>query len=192
MRAYEELLNQVPQALQSLDDVSFDPTIFSRPMAFNCLPHIDKFTGDGYTKEEMKMVRETQKIMGDESIKISPTAVRVPVLVGHGESINIETETKLSVDEARKILSTSPGIVVMDELSKDNPRHDSLERTYPVPLDVRRREYRDLVLVGRIRQDLTLENGLNLWCVADNLRKGAALNVVQIGELLIKRGIIHP
>lgn len=192
VRAHEELLNQIPQALKSLDKVSFDPAVFSRCIAFNCLPHIDKFIKDGYTKEEMKMVLETQKIMGDESIKISPTAVRVPVLVGHGESINIETESKLSADEARKILSAAPGILVMDELKKDNPRHDTLERTYPAPLDIRKPEYRDLVLVGRIREDPTLKNGLNLWCVADNLRKGAALNVVQVGELLIKKGIVCP
>lgn len=191
VRAHEELLNQIPQALKSLNKVSFDPTVFSRSMAFNCLPHIDKFTPDGYTKEEMKLVLETQKIMGDENIKISPTAVRVPVLVGHGESINIETENELSASQAQEVLSAVPGILVMDELSKDNPRHDPLERTYPTPLDIGKPEYRDLVLVGRIREDSTLKNGLNLWCVADNLRKGAALNVVQVGELLIKKGIIH-
>ncbi len=192
VRAYEELLSQISQALKSLDKVSFDPTVFSRSMAFNCLPHIDKFTPDGYTKEEMKLVLETQKIMGDENINISPTAVRVPVLVGHGESINIETENELSASQAQEVLSAAPGILVMDELNKDNPRHDPLERTYPVPLDIRKSEYQDLVLVGRIREDSTLKNGLNLWCVADNLRKGAALNVVQIGELLIKKGIIRP
>jgi len=192
VRAYEELLNQIPQALKSLNKVSFDPTVFSCSMAFNCLPHIDKFTRDGYTKEEMKLVLETQKIMGDENINISPTAVRVPVLVGHGESINIESENELSASQAQEVLSAAPGILVMDELNKDNPRHDPLERTYPVPLDIRKPEYQDLVLVGRIREDSTLKNGLNLWCVADNLRKGAALNVVQIGELLIKKGIIRP
>ena len=191
VRAYEELLNQMPQALESLDEVSFDPAIFSRSIAFNCLPHIDKFTEDGYTKEEMKMVLETQKIMED-SIRISPTTVRVPVLVGHGESINIETKSKLSASEAREILSAFPGIVVIDELNKDNPRHDSNERTYPASLDVRKPQYCNLVLVGRIREDPTLKNGLNIWCVADNLRKGAALNVVQIGELFIKKGMVHP
>ncbi len=191
VRAYEELLKQVPQALKSLDKVSFDPTIFSRCMAFNCLPHIDKFTRDGYTKEELKLVLETQKIMSDENIKISPTTVRVPVLVGHGESINIETENELSANQAQEILSAAPGVLVMDELNKDNPRHDPLERTYPTPLDIGKPEYQDLVLVGRIRKDPTLRNGLNLWCVADNLRKGAALNVVQVGELLIKKGIVR-
>jgi len=192
VRAYEELLNQIPQALKSLDKVSFDPTIFSSSIAFNCLPHIDKFTRDGYTKEEMKLILETQKIMSDKNINISPTAVRVPVLVGHGESINIETENELSASQAQEALSAASGILVMDELNKNNPHRDPLERTYPVPLDIRKSEYQDLVLVGRIRKDSTLKNGLNLWCVADNLRKGAALNVVQIGELLIKKGIIRP
>ncbi len=192
VKAHEELLNQIPKALKSMDRVSFDPTVFSSPMAFNCLPHIDKFTPDGYTKEEVKLVLETQKIMDDENINISPTAVRVPVLVGHGESINIETENELTASRAQEVLSAALGILVMDELNKDNPRHDPLERTYPVPLDIRKSEYQDLVLVGRIRKDSTLKNGLNLWCVADNLRKGAALNVIQIGELLIKKGIIRP
>jgi len=140
----------------------------------------------------VKLVLETQKIMDDENINISPTAVRVPVLVGHGESINIETENELSARQAQEVLSAALGILVMDELNKDNPRHDPLERTYPVPSDIRKSEYQDLVLVGRIRKDSTLKNGLNLWCVADNLRKGAALNVVQVGELLIKKGIIRP
>lgn len=192
VKAHEELLSQMPQALKSLDNIGFDPLVLARPIAFNYLPHIDKFTENGCTKEEMKMVLETQKIMGDESIEISATTVRVPVLVGHGESINIETESKLSPVEARQILSNSPGIAVLDELNKDNPRHDPLERTYPDAFDIRKPQYRDMVLVGRIREDPTIENGLNLWCVADNLRKGAALNVVQIGELLIKRGIIRP
>ena len=192
VRAHEELLSQMPQALKSLDNIPFDPMILARPIAFNYIPHIDKFTQNGCTKEEMKMVLETQKIMGDESIKISATTVRVPVLVGHGESINIQTENKLSPAQARQILSDSPGIAVLDEPNKGNPRHDPFERTYPDGLDIRKPQYRDMVLVGRIRKDPTIENGLNLWCVADNLRKGAALNVVQIGELLIKRGIVRP
>jgi aspartate-semialdehyde dehydrogenase len=119
---------------------------------------------------------------------ISPTTVRVPVFVGHGESINIQTESKLTAEEARGLLSEMPGVVVMDDPFPDNPRGDPLERTYPTALDVRK--YRDAVLVGRIREDPTVENGLNLWCVSDNLRKGAALNVVQIGEGLIERGML--
>jgi aspartate-semialdehyde dehydrogenase len=192
VQAQQELLGQVPHALKSLDDIPFDPTVMARPIAFNIFPHIDKFMEDGYTKEEMKMVLETQKIMGDDSIKISPTTVRVPVLVGHGESINIETEKRLTAADAREILSRSPGVVVIDDRNDGNPRNDPLERSYPVPLDVRKAEYRDAVLVGRIREDPTIENGLNLWCVSDNLRKGAALNVVQIAEGLIERGRLSP
>ncbi|MGQ9571898.1 MAG: aspartate-semialdehyde dehydrogenase [Dehalococcoidia bacterium] len=192
VQAQEELLNQIPHALKDLDNIPFEPTVFARPIAFNLFPHIDKFLEDGYTKEEMKMVWETQKIMNDDTIKISPTTVRVPVMVGHGESINIETEKKLTAAEARELLSKMPGVIVIDELNEGNPRNDPLERTYPVPLDVRKPEYRDMVLVGRIRQDPTVENGLNLWCVSDNLRKGAALNVVQIAEGLIERGRLRP
>lgn len=192
VQAEQELLNQIPHALKSLDDIPFDPMVFASPIAFNLFPHIDKFTEDGYTKEEMKMVWETQKIMGDDTIKISPTTVRVAVMVGHGESINIETERKLTAVEAREILANSPGVVVIDEPNTNSPRPDPLERTYPVPLDVRKPEYQDMVLVGRIREDPTIENGLNLWCVSDNLRKGAALNVVQIAEGLIERGRLNP
>ena len=137
------------------------------------------------------MVLETQKIMDDDSTKITATTVRVPVSVGHGESINIETEEKLSVADARKTLSDFPGVIVLDDSNPDNPRHDPLERTYPSAEDILKPEYRDSVLVGRIREDPTIENGLNLWCVADNLRKGAALNVVQICEGLIDRGVIN-
>ncbi|MFQ6039420.1 MAG: aspartate-semialdehyde dehydrogenase [Candidatus Poribacteria bacterium] len=190
VRANEQLIEQTPKALGNLDDIPFDPTVLARPIAFNYIPHIASFTEDGYTKEEMKMVKETQKIMGDESVRITATTVRVPAFVGHGESINIETEKKLTADEAREILSQSPGIVVLDGLNPKNPRNDPLERTYPTALDIRK--YRDEVLVGRIREDNTIENGLNLWCVADNLRKGAALNVVQIGEGLIAKGMIKP
>jgi aspartate-semialdehyde dehydrogenase len=189
VKANQELLDQTPAALESLDDIPYDPTILARPIAFNTIPHIDKFTENGYTGEEIKMVWETQKIMNAD-FKISPTTVRVPVLVGHGESINIETERKISAAEARDLLADFPGVVVLDELNPDNPRHDPLERTYPDALDLRKPEYRDAVLVGRIREDPTIENGLNLWCVADNLRKGAALNVVQIMEGLIERDLL--
>ncbi|MBM3236798.1 aspartate-semialdehyde dehydrogenase [Candidatus Poribacteria bacterium] len=190
VQAYEQLIEQTPKALKNLDDIPFDPKVLARPIAFNYIPHIAKFTEDGYTKEELKMVQETQKIMGDKSIRVAATTVRVPAFVGHGESINIETEKKLTADEAREILSNSPGIVVLDALNPGNPRNDPLERTYPTALDVRK--YRNAVLVGRIREDKTIENGLNLWCVSDNLRKGAALNVVQIGEGLIAKGMVKP
>jgi len=189
VKANDELRHQTAWAIDSMDDVPFDPTILPRPIAFNYIPQIDKFTGSGYTKEEIKMVSETRKILGDDRLRISATTVRVPVPVGHGESINIETERKLTADQAREILSAFPGVVVMDHPNPDNPRHDPLERTYPTAEDLCKPEYKDAVLVGRIREDPSLENGLNLWCVSDNLRKGAALNVVQIWEGLLARGI---
>ena len=189
VRANEELLQQTPHALKSLDDVPYDPNVMARPIAFNYIPHIDRFTENRYTVEEIKMVNETRKILGDETLKISPTAVRVPVFVGHGESINIETERRISVEEAHRLLADFPGIVVMDELYKDNPRLDPFERTYPTALDLRKKGLRDATLVGRIREDPTVENGLNIWCVSDNLRKGAALNVVQIWEKMLERNL---
>jgi len=151
------------------------PVVYPHQIAFNCLPHIDKFMDDGYTKEEIKMVKETKKIMGDDSIKVTATTVRVPVFRGHSESINIETEKKLSANEARAILSVAPGVIVYDAPEKN---------IYPLPTIAANR---DDVYVGRIREDDTIENGLNIWIAADNLRKGAALNAVQIAEELIKR-----
>lgn len=191
VRANQQLLDQIPHALRSLDEIPYDPTIFAGPIAFNFFPHVDKFTDSGYTGEEMKMVHETHKILGDNDIGISVTTVRVPVLVGHGESINIQTRRKITAAEAREALAAFPGIVVLDDPNPDNPRNDPRERTYPTPEHLRNPEYRDAVLVGRIREDPTIDNGLNLWCVADNLRKGAALNVVQIWEALIKRGTVR-
>jgi aspartate-semialdehyde dehydrogenase len=187
VRAHEELRDQMPHAMKSLDAIPYDPGVMARPIAFNVIPHIDRFTESGYTVEEMKMVDETRKILADETIKISPTAVRVPVFVGHGESINIETERKISAQEARRLLAAFPGILVMDDLFADNPRLDPFERTYPDALDLRKKGLRDATLVGRIREDPSIENGLNLWCVADNVRKGAALNVVQIWEKMLER-----
>lgn len=188
--AMSELRNQAPTALDNLDGIEFDPKIFAQPIAFNYIPHIDKFTDDGYTKEELKMVNETRKILGDDSIKITATTVRVPVLVGHGESINIETGKKLTSDDVRDILREAPGVTLMDDLNTGNPRNDPNERHYPTPMHLYKKEYRDEVLVGRIREDKTIENGINLWCVADNLRKGAALNVVQIAEKLIEKQLV--
>ena len=150
------------------------PKVYPYQIAFNCLPHIDEFLPSGYTKEEMKLVNETRKIMGDHSIGVTATTVRVPVYVGHCESVNIETERKLTANEARAILSTAPGVLVYDD-----PAH----KIYPMPLDV---VGKDEVYVGRIREDETVPHGLNLWVVADNLRKGAALNAVQIAELLVR------
>lgn len=147
---------------------------FPYQIAFNLIPHIDVFLDNAYTKEEMKLVHETRKIMGDDSIRISSTCIRVPVFFSHSESINIETEKKLSVAEARKILSKAPGLVVIDDPGRQK---------YPMPLNA---EGKNEVFVGRIREDESIENGLNLWVVSDNLRKGAALNAIQIAELLIK------
>ena len=148
--------------------------VYLHQIAFNCLPHIDVFFENGYTKEEMKMVNETQKIMGDDSIQVTATTVRVPVFYGHSEAVNIETERKLTPDEARRILAEAPGVKVVD-----NPAQNE----YPMPLDA---AGQDLTLVGRIREDFSIENGLNFWVVADNLRKGAATNAVQIAEILIR------
>lgn len=150
------------------------PKVYPYQIAFNCLPHIDEFLSSGYTKEEMKLVHETRKIMGDSSIQVTATTVRVPIYIGHSESVNIETERKLSPNEARAILSTAPSVQVYDD-----PAH----AIYPMPLDV---AGKDDVYVGRIREDESIPNGLNLWVVADNLRKGAALNAVQIAELLVR------
>jgi aspartate-semialdehyde dehydrogenase len=151
-----------------------EPKVYPHQIAFNCVPHIDDFLPSGYTKEEMKLLNETRKIIGDMSIQVTATTVRVPVYIGHSESVNIETEHKLSANEARAILSTAPGVVLYDD-----PQHN----VYPMPLDV---VGKDDVYVGRIREDESIPNGLNLWVVADNLRKGAATNAVQIAELLIR------
>ena len=167
--AMDELMEEC-QDLLSFKPAS--PKVYPYQIAFNCLPHIDDFLPSGYTKEEMKMVHETRKIMGDQSIHVTATTVRVPVYVGHSEAINIETERKLSANDARAILSTAPGVLLYDD-----PAH----KIYPMPLEV---AGKDEVYVGRVREDESIANGLNLWVVADNLRKGAALNAVQIAEHL--------
>ncbi len=147
---------------------------FPHQIAFNCIPHIDAFLDSGYTKEEMKMVDETRKILSDPSIRMTATAVRVPVFCGHSESVNVETERKLTVEEVKDILRKSPGVLLCDDPATD---------VYPMAIDS---VGQDATLVGRIREDDSVPNGLNLWIVADNLRKGAALNAVQIAELLIR------
>jgi aspartate-semialdehyde dehydrogenase len=169
--AMDELMAEC-QDLLSFKSAS--PKVYPYQIAFNCLPQIDDFLPSGYTKEEMKMVHETRKIMGDQSIHVTATTVRVPVYVGHSEAINIETERKLSANEARAILSTAPGVLLYDD-----PAH----KIYPMPLEV---VGKDEVYVGRVREDESIANGLNLWVVADNLRKGAALNAVQIAEHLVQ------
>jgi aspartate-semialdehyde dehydrogenase len=168
--AMDELMEECKALLNFQEP---NPKVYPFPIAFNCLPHIDDFLPSGYTKEEMKLVHETRKIMGDHSIQVTATTVRVPVYVGHSESVNIETERKLTANEARAILSTAPGVLLYDDPSR---------KIYPMPLDV---AGKDEVYVGRIREDESIPNGLNLWVVSDNLRKGAALNAVQIAELLV-------
>jgi aspartate-semialdehyde dehydrogenase len=153
---------------------------FAHPIAFNLIPQIGSPIGEGYTSEELKMVYETRKIMGDDSIQICPTCVRVPVSNCHSESILVETERKITADEAREIFRRAPGIVVVDDLAA---------KEYPMPLTC---DDRDEVFIGRIREDLSSPNGLAFWCVSDNLRKGAATNAVQIAELLIKQGKRQP
>ncbi len=162
------------QAKAILDSKEVKSEVYPYQIAFNVLPHIDIFFDDGYTKEEMKMVNETKKIMGDDSIKLTVTAARVPVVYGHAEAVNIETKEKLTALQAKGLLDAASGVRVVD-----NPE----ELIYPMQVDA---ESTDDVLVGRIREDNTIDKGLNLWIVANNLRKGAALNTIQIAERLIQ------
>ncbi|MCX4312454.1 MAG: aspartate-semialdehyde dehydrogenase [Clostridia bacterium] len=152
------------------------PAKFPHPIAFNVIPHIDAFQADGYTKEESKMINETRKILGDDGLRITATTARVPVYYGHSESINIECEKPITRAAATEVLRAAAGVVVCD---------DTDNNVYPMPLDA---EGRDEVFVGRIREDRSVEHGLNIWVVADNIRKGAASNAVQIAELLNSRG----
>jgi len=170
--AMDELSDQV-RAIFNMKPAA--KKIFPHQIAFNCVPQIDKFLPNGYTKEEMKMVNETKKIMGDDSIKVTATTVRVPVFIGHSECVNVETEKKISAEEVKAILKKAPGIKLVDDPDKG---------LYPTPLNC---AGIDETLVGRIRQDDTVPNGINMWIVADNIRKGAALNAVQIAEVLIKK-----
>jgi len=151
------------------------PRVIAKQIAFNCVPQIDKFQDNGYTKEEMKMFWETQKIMGDPSIRVNATAVRVPVFYGHSEAVHIETRRKISAADARDLLQKAPGVTVMDERQNGG-----------YPTAVTEAANQDTVYVGRIREDMSHERGLNLWIVADNIRKGAATNSVQIAEILVR------
>ncbi len=165
-------------ARQSADLLNARPTesrVYPKQIAFNCLPHIDVFLDNGYTKEEMKMVWETRKILGEESIQVNPTCVRVPVFYGHSEAVHIETRDKITAAEARRLLSQAPGVVVLDE-----------RRDGGYPTAVTEAAGKDPVFVGRIREDISNPHGLDLWVVSDNVRKGAALNSVQIAEILIR------
>ena len=168
----------VAQTSQLLNGKPIKTNVYPKQIAFNVLPQIDVFMDNGYTKEEMKMVWETKKIMGDESIQVNPTAVRVPVFFGHSEAIHIETRDKISVEKVREILAAAPGITVMDE-RKDGG----------YPTAVTESSGNDDVFVGRIREDISHAKGIDLWVVADNVRKGAALNSVQIAEELVKKYI---
>jgi aspartate-semialdehyde dehydrogenase len=169
-KAIDELEQQVLAIYNGKDVVN---KVYPYQIAFNCLPQIDVFLENGYTKEEMKMVNETKKIMEDNSIKVTATTVRVPVFYGHSESVNIEFEKPISPDEARKILEKAPGVTVVDDPSN---------KKYPLAIHA---AGKDDTFVGRIRTDESLTYGLNMWIVADNIRKGAALNAVQIAEVLI-------
>ncbi len=155
------------------------PSKFAHPIFGNCIPHIDDFLASGYTKEEMKMVNETRKIMGDDTIEVSPTCVRVPVAMSHSESILVETDRPITVAEARSLWASAPGVTVID---------DPLALAYPLAASA---AGKDDVFVGRIRQDLHRPNTLLFWCVSDNLRKGAATNAVQIAEKLLELNAVH-
>jgi len=175
-KAIVEMLEQVPKVIAG---EPVEPSVYPHQIAFNCLPHIDVFLESGYTKEEQKMVDETKKIMGDDSIGVSATCVRVSVQNSHSESVNLQFEKPLSVERARELLERAPGVKVVD---------DPANNVYPVPIDA---SGHDDTFVGRIRSDPTAPNALNLWVVADNLRKGAALNAVQIAELLADRDLVR-
>ena len=174
--ALKELIDQSGRLLNGL--AIKKPTAFASQIAFNVIPQIDDFQENGYTREEMKLVWETQKIFADKTIQVNPTAVRVPVFYSHSESVHIETKKKISAAQARKLLEKAPGVTVID---------NRIKNAYPMPVMKTPEKYKDAVLVGRIREDISQPLGLNLWVVSDNTRKGAALNAVQIAELLIKR-----
>lgn len=171
-RAIRELATQTAELLNA-QPINIE--VYPHQIAFNVLPHIDAFQDNGYTREEMKMVWETQKILHDPAIKVNPTTVRVPIFYGHSEAVNIETKRKITAAEARALLSNAPGVEVVD---------DPLENQYPTPIT--HAAGRDPVYVGRIREDISHPMGLNLWIVADNIRKGAALNAIQVAEILIE------
>jgi aspartate-semialdehyde dehydrogenase len=170
-KAIAELFDQTRAMINFLD---YEKKVYPHRIAFNCLPHIDVFLDNGYTKEEMKMVNETRKILEDPTIAVTATTVRVPVFYGHSESVNVETHKPVTAEEVRTLLKEAPGVQVMDD-----PAHS----VYPLATDA---AGRDLTLVGRIRRDESLPNAINMWIVADNIRKGAATNAVQIAQILAK------
>ncbi len=171
---YQSVSGSGTMGLRDLDEGLSE--FYPHPIRGNVLPHIDVFLENGYTKEEMKMIEESKKILGDDDLKITATAVRVPVRFAHSVSVNLQLKSSFEVEDIKELMKNQKGIVLKDDI-------ENME--YPIPQDA---EGRDEIFVGRIRRDFSLENGLNLWIVADNIRKGAALNAVQIGELLIKEG----
>ena len=192
----DQLNSELKQVLAG-EPAQENPSVFARSIAFNCIPHIDRFETNGYTREEMKMVNETRKIFGEPNLLINATTVRVPVLVGHSESVNAQFTEPMRAYKAIEILSDpklSPGVICVDGLNNDRNaleiRSDPLERSYPVVSDLEKDDRKDAVLVGRIRDDMTAPNAINLWCVSDNLRKGAATNAVQIAEGMLARGLL--
>jgi aspartate-semialdehyde dehydrogenase len=174
-KAIDELDSQTRAILNFKE---YESKVYPHTIAFNCLPHIDVFLDNGYTKEEMKMVHETRKILEDNTIGVTATTVRVPVFFGHSESVNIETKRKVYVQEVKALLERTPGVKVVD---------DPMNNQYPLAIDA---AGQDLTLVGRIRNDESIENGINMWIVADNIRKGAATNTVQIAEILAKEYLL--
>ena len=170
-KAIDELFDQTRAMINFLD---YEKRVYPHRIAFNCLPHIDVFLDNGYTKEEMKMVNETRKILEDDSIAVTATTVRVPVFFGHSESVNIETHEPVDAEDVRALLKDAPGVKVMDDPAKN---------LYPLAIDA---AGQDLTLVGRIRQDESVASSINMWIVADNIRKGAATNTVQIAQVLAK------
>lgn len=175
-KAVDQLMGERNKAVASANEEY--PMAYKYPIDLNVIPQIDVFLENGYTKEEMKMVKETCKIMGDDSIRVTATTVRIPVMGGHSESVNVEFAHDFDVNEVKSLLSTAPGIVVVD---------DPTTQQYPMPMDAHEK---DEVFVGRLRRDETQPNTLNMWIVSDNLRKGAATNAVQIAEYLISKGLL--
>lgn len=173
--AMEELKGQIQQWLKGEE---IKKEVYPHQIAFNLFPHIGQFLPNGYTDEELKLINETKKIMEDDRIAVTATCVRVPVFIGHSEAVTVEMEKELSVPQVKRILSRAPGVILQDNID---------DHLYPLPLEA---AGKDEVFVGRIRKDKSIKNGINLWIVSDNLRKGAALNTIQIAELLIKENLL--
>ncbi|MFY7840346.1 MAG: aspartate-semialdehyde dehydrogenase, partial [Lacibacter sp.] len=175
-KAVDQLMGERAKAVAGSSEEY--PMAYKYPIDLNVIPQIDVFLDNGYTKEEMKMVKETCKIMGDDSIRVTATTVRIPVMGGHSESVNIEFANDFDVNEVKNLLAAAPGVIVVN---------DDASQQYPMPMDAHEK---DEVFVGRIRRDESQPNTLNLWVVSDNLRKGAATNAVQIAEYLMGKGLL--